>query len=230
LALCAVHRALGLPAGSRLTGPPDPHTAVVASSNLGNAASVVEVVRAVRAGGRREVSPLAAPNASSNVLASTLAIWFRFGGPNVMVCSGATAGLDAVAVGVLLLRARRAARVVVAGAEPADEVALALHQQRAAGAGQLRAGAACVILTAADQVPDAPRLVSVDSGLTRPASVPTDITGSGGTDLYGAQGVALLAVAAEHVRRGGGEARVICGDDTDGWRSAVVSPPAGLGR
>jgi len=147
LALCAVHRALGLPARTpREQGPPDPDVAVVASSNFGNVSTVVDVVRSVRRSGRSGVSPLAAPNASSNSLASGVAIWFRFGGPNLLVCSGATAGLDAVALGALLLRAGRARRVVVVGAEPADEVAAALQETRAAPPGPLRAGAACVVL------------------------------------------------------------------------------------
>jgi 3-oxoacyl-[acyl-carrier-protein] synthase II len=160
LALCAVHRALRRPPGAeRDSGPPDPRVAVVASSNLGNVATVVDVVRSVRAAGRTGVSPLAAPNVSSNVLASAVAIWFRFGGPNLMVCSGSTGGLDALALGALLLRAGRADRVVVVGAEPADDVAAAMsngYPQRpggAFGAGRpspALAGAACVVIEPGD--------------------------------------------------------------------------------
>jgi 3-oxoacyl-[acyl-carrier-protein] synthase II len=140
LALCAVHRALGLPDGARRPpGPPDPRTAVVASSNLGNVATVRGIVRTLREGSVRDVSPLDAPNASSNVIASTVAIWFGFGGPNLMVCSGASSGLDAVALALLLLRSGRADRVVVVGAEPDDEVARELYGPA------LRAAAAAVV-------------------------------------------------------------------------------------
>jgi 3-oxoacyl-(acyl-carrier-protein) synthase len=140
LALCAVHRALGLPAAApRSAGRPDPRTAVVASSNLGNVATVCRVVRTVHESGGRDVSPLDVPNASSNVVASSVAIWFRLGGPNLMVCSGATGGLDAIALAALLLRAGRADRCVVVGTEPDDEVVAAL-------AGRARAGAAAVVL------------------------------------------------------------------------------------
>src|SRR2546425_4962048 len=96
LALCAVHRALNLqPRAPRPDGAPDPRTAVVASSNLGNTATVHSIARKLQHGSIRDISPLEAPNASSNVVSSTVAIWFRFGGPNLMVCSGATSGLDA---------------------------------------------------------------------------------------------------------------------------------------
>lgn len=53
LALCAAHRALGLPDGARPDVPLDPGTAVVAASNLGNVATVVDVTRAVAREGSR---------------------------------------------------------------------------------------------------------------------------------------------------------------------------------
>jgi 3-oxoacyl-[acyl-carrier-protein] synthase II len=161
LALCAVHRALGLrPRAGRAAGPPDPRVAVVASSNLGNVGAVIDVVRAVRAGRRKEISPLAAPGASSNVLSSAVAIWFGFGGPNLMLCSGAPSGIDAVAAGARLVRAGRADRVIVVGAEPADEVAAALHGLRGPDRPPLREGAAAVVLQAAEHAPAAPQLLT----------------------------------------------------------------------
>jgi 3-oxoacyl-[acyl-carrier-protein] synthase II len=214
LALCAVHRALGLTPGERPGGDPDPATAVVASSNLGNVGTVVDVVRAVHRGGRREVSPLAAPSASSNVVASTVAIWFRCGGPGLMVCSGAASGLDAVRLAVLLLRAGRAQRVVVVGTEPADTAAVALLAGAGPGAA-LRAGAACVLLQLGPgrpggTGPGGPVLLTV--GAEQPPGcaegAPEESVGSGalaaavGGDLYGAAGVAQVAVAAARAARG----------------------------
>jgi 3-oxoacyl-[acyl-carrier-protein] synthase II len=268
LALCAVHRALGHPPGRARGGAaPDPDIAVVASSNFGNVAAVADIVAAVRTGGRRAVSPVAAPNASSNVLASAVASWFGFGGPNVMLCSGATAGLDALAVGALLLRAGRADRVVVVGAEPADDVATGLHGHRTAGPGApLRAGAACVVLARAGTARDTSVLGPVRTCATAPQAgtgprtgdtppadgVPSPADGTAmaaladtlvigpapGIDLttrcgelYGTLGVAQAAVAAAIGR----PARLICGDDVDGWRIADVHPavscpaPAGAG-
>jgi len=243
LALCAVHRALGRPDGApRAAGPADPRVAVVASCNLGNLATVVDVVRAVRSGGRSEISPLVAPNVSSNVLASAVAIWFRFSGPNLMVCSGATAGLDALALGSLLLRSARADRVVVVGAEPVDEVVTALAD---GGGAQVlpRAGAACVVLEPDRGQAVEPRLgpvrassdpPSLDQGLLR-IGIATDgdpdvvdVAARCG-DLYGALGVVQVALAAALVRAESRPARILCGDTVDGWRSVDVLPaPARL--
>lgn len=197
LALCAVHRALGLPTGRRPDGPAAPHTAVVACGNLGNTRTVAQVARSVAAEGTRAVSVLDAPNASSNVIAGAVALRFGFGGPNLMVCSGATAGLDGLELAGLLLRARRADRVVLVGTEPGDDVATALHT--AGGpAHPLRAGAACVVLEAAGS--DDANGVYVHS--SEPAEAKITI-GSGGFDVaahwgdyYGAQGVVALALAA----------------------------------
>jgi len=216
LALCAVHRALGLPAGApKPAGPPDPRVAVVASSNLGNVATVRRVAEAVRGGGIREVSPLDVPNASSNVVASSVAIWFRLGGPNLMVCSGSTSGLDAIALASLLLRAGRADRCVVVGAEPDDEVAGALRRGGRAGAG------AVVLEPAAPGV--APAVVL---GPVRPA--PDGGQGSDPAaelgDLYGAHGVVQVALGAALVAAGAPAVTCVCGDEADGWRSVELEP------
>src|SRR4030095_8814498 len=147
LALCAVHRALKRPPRApRPQGPPDPRVAVVASSNLGNMSTVLRVARTLRIGGLKEISALDTPNASSNIVASTVGIWFRCGGPNLMVCSGATSGLDAVFLGCTLLRSGRADRVVVVGAEPDDPEAHALYACRATAMRDVpfRPGAAAV--------------------------------------------------------------------------------------
>jgi 3-oxoacyl-[acyl-carrier-protein] synthase II len=229
LALCAVHRALRLAPAHRPGGDPDPDVAVVACGNLGNVQTVVDVARTVAERGVKEVSVLAAPNASSNVIASTVGLWFRFGGPNLMVCSGATAGLDAVAVGARLLRAGRARRVVVVGAEPADDVARAVHGS-AGGPATLRAGAACVVL-AADGAADRGSLV-VES-VTDPTAwprPPARVLGrpcDGGPDHYGAHGVVALATAAQALAAGApGPLGVLCGDEADGWRAALIAAPA----
>lgn len=200
LALCAVHRALGLaPGARRQPGPPDPRTAVVASSNLGNVATVRAVVRTVREGSVREVSPLDAPNASSNVIASTVAIWFGFGGPNLMVCGGAPSGLDAVALALVLLRGGRADRVVVVGAEPDDEVARELYGPA------LRAAAAAIVLEPAG----GPIGLSMGGAAGRATDPPPHVAGT-----YGALGVLQVAAAADLVCRSPGTDAVVvaCGD------------------
>jgi 3-oxoacyl-[acyl-carrier-protein] synthase II len=145
LALCAVHTALGLPPGRpKEPVPSAPGTAVVVASNLGNVATVCSVVDQMRAEGGHSVSLMDAPNASSNIIASSIAIRYGLTGPNFLVCSGATAGLDAVRLGALLVGSGRTHRAVVVGVEPDDEVASALASTGPAH--PLRAAAACLVL------------------------------------------------------------------------------------
>jgi 3-oxoacyl-[acyl-carrier-protein] synthase II len=229
LALCAVHRALRLPPGRPDPGPVCTDTAVVVASNLGNVGTVAEVARTVADEGVRGVSPLEAPNASSNVIASTVALWFRFGGPNLMVCSGSTAGLDAFALARLLLRAGTVRRVVLVGAEPADGTAVALHGY-GDGKASLRAGAACVLLEAAGPRQDADLhadLAEVDAAGWVSGGITIGPAGFDPTvhwgDCYGAQGVLGLALAAAATGAGAvRSAGVVCGSDEDGWRGAIV--------
>ena len=53
-----------------------------------NVDAVDRIIQVAVAEGPRRVSVLDAPNASGNVLASSVAIRFGLGGPNVMVASG----------------------------------------------------------------------------------------------------------------------------------------------
>lgn len=245
LALCAVHRTFGLPPG-KLTEPLPgaAHTAVVVSSNLGNVQTVRDVVAEMRAGSAHDVSPLHGPNASSNVIASTVAIRYGFTGPNLMVCSGSTSGLDAVRLGVLLLRAERARRVVVVGVEPADEMATRVAALTGEGTStsRLRQAAACVVLE--PQRDDTPLLLgpvlrhrtpSAPPGQTAPALrlTPPGAGDSGVIDvgaelgeMYGALGVVQLAMAASWLTAEGSadgtgvlDTLVTCGDPDDGYAS-----------
>jgi 3-oxoacyl-[acyl-carrier-protein] synthase II len=244
LALCAVHRALGLEPHMRPAWESDPRTAVVASSNFGNAGTVASIAMMLHRGDEK-VSPLQAPNASSNVIASTVAIWFRCGAPNLMVCSGATGGLDAAALAAVLLRADRADRVIVVGVEPDDDVASRLHALRrtAAPGERLRAGAAAVVLERASAGAHAPRLGPIRScanpaGVVAPARADVllgpsrlappgirtvDLSHHVG-DTFGACGVIQLVVAAALVAaREATSVELICGEQADGWREAVVT-------
>lgn len=195
LALCAVHRAMGRAPLERPAGPVDPATAVVACGNLGSVGTVAKVARAVAAEGGRAASVLDAPNVSPNVVATTVASWFGLGGPNLAVCSGDAAAADGFRLACLLLRSRRAERVVLVGAEPADDVAVALRAADPAPFTRLplRAGAAAVVLersrparrsAVAGHAPTVHRV--------RTAADPAPVWG----DHYGAQGIVSLAVAA----------------------------------
>ncbi|MFE5859698.1 beta-ketoacyl synthase N-terminal-like domain-containing protein [Streptomyces virginiae] len=97
-------------------------TAVVVSTNLGNADSVCGAVDTIAAAGVTGLSPLGLPQTSSNVVAGWVAIRYRLRGPNLTVSNGATSGLDAVAWARNLIVAGRAEAVVVVGVEPGNHV------------------------------------------------------------------------------------------------------------
>lgn len=250
MALCAVHRALGLPEGKRVPPPllGGERTAVVVSSNLGNVETVSDIVQHVREGRLSDVSALAGPNASSNIIASTIALRFGFSAPNLMVCSGATGGLDALRMGALMLRADRADRVIVVGVESDEETAV-----RLAALGPdtrpLRAAAACVVLGTegpgarlgvftrhTGRVPLGHGPVHglvLGEGFADPLTEHT--LGLGGT--YGAAGTIYAALAARALAEpdGPADALIACGDDEDGHLTLDLervrqATPAGSAR
>lgn len=241
LAMCAAQRALLLPDGPVAEPVADAaRTAVVVSSNLGNVQTVTDIVRRVQAASFKEVSPLDTPNASSNVIASTIAIRFGITGPNFMLCNGATSGLDAVRLGARLIRAGRADRVLVVGVEPADPTATALARRRdpAAFEGRepqpLREGAAAVVLSGAGgSGPGDDGVLLGESGFGEAPADEFDLALPGfgqkiaaGTvvdlterlgETYGAQGVLQVACAAAWLTaRGHGTALVAAGDEVEG--------------
>ncbi|MFJ5071563.1 beta-ketoacyl synthase N-terminal-like domain-containing protein [Kitasatospora sp. NPDC088556] len=108
-------------ADATFTGAADA-TAVVVSTNLGNADSVCEAVDTIAREGVRGLSPLGLPQTSSNVIAGWVAIRYGLRGPNLTVCNGVTSGLDALASARNLIVAGRAEAAVVVGVEPAGDV------------------------------------------------------------------------------------------------------------
>lgn len=117
---------------------------VVASSNYGNLDTVTRALDTIREETVTGTSPMDLPNASSNVIASSIAIRYRLRGPNLMVCNGATSGLDAVRWGATMIRAGRVTRVLVLGVEPDNAVVRRLLEGRRAVD-----GGAAVVLEAA---------------------------------------------------------------------------------
>ncbi|MFF7359025.1 beta-ketoacyl synthase N-terminal-like domain-containing protein [Streptomyces filipinensis] len=117
----ALHDAGLTHADSTCTGAAEA-TAVVVSTNLGNADSVCEATDTIARAGVMGLSPLGLPQTSSNVIAGWVAIRYRLRGPSLTVCNGATSGLDALAWARNLIVARRAEAAVVVGVEPANDV------------------------------------------------------------------------------------------------------------
>jgi 3-oxoacyl-[acyl-carrier-protein] synthase II len=152
LALCSVQDALtraGLPVRELHASAP---TGVVVSSNLGNVDTVCRIIDTLYAGCAEDLSPMDVPNASSNVIASSIAIRFGCRAINLMLCNGATSGVDALFVAANALKAHRADRMIVVGVEPRNEfvrelAAASLRDRRRAPVHlPLGEGAACVIL------------------------------------------------------------------------------------
>ncbi|MFF2651040.1 beta-ketoacyl synthase N-terminal-like domain-containing protein [Streptomyces sp. NPDC058045] len=230
LAMCAVHRALGLPPGRPTEPLPGAAgTAVIVASNLGNAETVCTVLSDMRERSGSVVSPLDAPNVSSNVIASTLAIWYGFTGPNLTVCSGATAGLDALRLARVLLLSGRARKAVVVGVEPADPIAVKLAALRPDSPGELTAAAGCVLLGAPSAWPEP---TGLRCGPVLRHREPVEAAGSVPGELYGAAGVVQLAAAAARMAEAGpgtASVTVSCGDTEDGWASLEIvhATPAG---
>ncbi|GAA3858561.1 beta-ketoacyl synthase N-terminal-like domain-containing protein [Streptomyces sedi] len=158
LAVAALRDA-GLVEGEKPTGTtvPAESVGVVASSNYGNLDTVARALDTIREETVTGTSPMDLPNASSNVIASSIAIRYQLRGPNLMVCNGATSGLDAVRWAATMIRAGRVSRVLVLGVEPDNEVVRRLLDGRRAVD-----GGAAVVLEAAEAAAErgvAPRAV-----------------------------------------------------------------------
>ncbi|MET7905766.1 beta-ketoacyl synthase N-terminal-like domain-containing protein [Streptomyces sp. NPDC005336] len=150
LALCAALDALRdaalIPAdGEELTVPGET-VGVVASSNLGNLDTACLTTAAIAEESALGLSPMSLPNASSNVIASWVAIRHGLRGPNLMLCNGATSGLDAVHWGATLVAAGRVRRALVIGVETHNAVVEDLLGRRA---DELLDGAAALVVEGA---------------------------------------------------------------------------------
>ncbi|MBI0316354.1 beta-ketoacyl synthase N-terminal-like domain-containing protein, partial [Streptomyces javensis] len=150
LALCAALEALRnadlIPAdGEEVTVPGDT-VGVVASSNLGNLDTACLTAAAIAERSAMDLSPMSLPNASSNVVASWVAIRHGLRGPNLMLCNGATSGLDAVHWGATLVAAGRVRRAVVIGVETHNAV---VEDLLGRSAGELLDGAAALVVEGA---------------------------------------------------------------------------------
>jgi 3-oxoacyl-[acyl-carrier-protein] synthase II len=120
LAYVVAHDALhdaGLLVDGELTVPHG-QVAVVASSNFGNVDTITDTVQTIATETAAATSPMLLPNASSNVVASSVAIKFGLQGPNLMLCNGETSGLDAVFWATTLIASGRAEQALVIGVEP----------------------------------------------------------------------------------------------------------------
>lgn len=134
--------------------------AVVASSNLGSLGTVCELASTIAERSTDRVSPMALPNASSNVIAAAVAMRFGLRGPNLTFTNGPTSGIDAVFWAALLVTAGRCSHALVVGAETTNPVVAGLLGRPA---GELLDGAVALVVeraaTAAGR--GAPRLAEL---------------------------------------------------------------------
>jgi len=125
LALCAAADALAASGLVAADGRPTVNAAsvgVTASSNTGNLDTVCLAASMLNEETSDGLSPMSLPNASSNVVASSVAMQFGLRGPNLMLCNGPTSGLDAVYWATQLLAGGRCESAVVIGTEPRNAV------------------------------------------------------------------------------------------------------------
>ncbi|WP_254404508.1 beta-ketoacyl synthase N-terminal-like domain-containing protein [Streptomyces anulatus] len=152
-------------------------TAVVVSTNLGNADSVCEAVDTITREGVKGLSPLGLPQTSSNVIAGWVAIRYGLRGPNLTVSNGVTSGLDALAWARNLILARRAEAAVVIGVEPATDVATKLL-----GAQSTDAAVAVVLEPADAATRRGARPRATIAGYTRARDLAAAMTAAGVTE------------------------------------------------
>ncbi|SEB97799.1 beta-ketoacyl synthase N-terminal-like domain-containing protein [Streptomyces melanosporofaciens] len=150
LALCAALDALRdarlIPSDGEEVTVPGETVGVVASSNLGNLDTACLTAAAIAERSAVDLSPMSLPNASSNVIASWVAIRHGLRGPNLMLCNGATSGLDAVHWGAALVAAGRVRRAVVIGVETHNAV---VEDLLGRSADELLDGAAAIVVEGA---------------------------------------------------------------------------------
>lgn len=118
---------------------------IVAASNFGNLETILSTVGEIHAGSVDSTSPMSLPNLSSNVIASTLAIWYGMKALNLFLCSGSTSGTDAIWLASNAIEAGRAARMLVVGVEVANEGLDRLLKESGEDSRPLSIGAAVVL-------------------------------------------------------------------------------------
>lgn len=151
LAMCAVHKALEDRGVLELEHPQRAGYGVCVSSNLGNMDTVCLQSQVINNEHVDATSPMSLPVASSNVIPASIAIRYGCKAVNLMLCNGATSGVDALHIAAKMLISGRAEKMLVVGVEPLNEISRRLlsecdpETRTGAGAepGEL---AACVIL------------------------------------------------------------------------------------
>jgi 3-oxoacyl-[acyl-carrier-protein] synthase II len=193
---------------------PDRSTAVVVASCYGNLDTVCRVAQEIDSGGVPAISPMDLPNASSNVVAATIAIRNGFHGVCLSLCNGHGGGWDALLWGHRLIAAGRARSVLVVAVETPSKYEAGLRRDSAGR--PLVDGAAAVLLSGTTPRPPSPTLApesTPESTLqpepeSEPAAGPALLPG---LELASVGGVLDLVHAVHQVRAGGLGVRTLPG-------------------
>jgi|GEM_PF-2044115 len=153
LALCAAAdalRAAGLLGELGLTVAGE-RIGVVAATETGPIQTVCAASATLEEQTVTGLSPMDLPNASPNVIASTIAIRFGLRGVTMLFTNGPSSGLDALRWAATLLAARRLDHVLVVGVEVAEPAATDWLRARGllADGGRALDGAVAVVVEAA---------------------------------------------------------------------------------
>lgn len=130
---------------------------ICASSNLGNMDTVCQESEVIFKEHVDKTSPMNLPVASSNVIPASIAIRFGLKAINLMLCNGATSGVDAVHIAAQMIRSGRADKMLVVGVEPLNPVTEKLMREcdpERGNSAALHPGelAACLVLERHDGV------------------------------------------------------------------------------
>lgn len=160
LALCSVQKAMQDRGVHELEKEERAAYGVCVSSNLGNMDTVCEQSEIIQKENVDTTSPMALPVASSNVIAASIAMRYGCKAANLMLCNGATSGVDALFIAARMLKAGRAEKMIVVGSEPINDTTkrmLAECSSEPFTEAQLAQGecGACVILEMLDESSDA---------------------------------------------------------------------------
>jgi len=129
LALCAVQKAMEDRSVHELDREQRAAYGVCVSSNLGNMDTICEQSEVIHKEHVDLTSPMKLPVASSNVIPASIAIRYGCKAVNLMLCNGATSGVDALYMAARMLKSGRAEKMIVVGSEPINETTARLLKE-----------------------------------------------------------------------------------------------------
>jgi len=161
LALCSVQKAMEDRGVHELEKEQRANYGVCVSSNLGNMDTVCEQSEVIHNEHVDVTSPMALPVASSNVIPASIAMRYGCKAVNLMLCNGATSGIDALYMAARMLKSGRAEKMIVVGSEPLNETTKKLLEEcnpESSDAGAIQPGesGACLILELLEENHDIP--------------------------------------------------------------------------